>query len=72
MVLMMPRTLATVATATIWPRRKRRKRWGCTIRSRSGRGRLLLRLHWLVLRLLSMLLVDLLRVLWPLEVRLGL
>jgi hypothetical protein len=33
---------------------------------------LLLRLHWLVLRLLSMLLVDLLRVLWPLEVRLGL
>jgi hypothetical protein len=32
----------------------------------------LLRLHWLVLRLLSMLLVDLLRVLWSLEVKLGL
>jgi hypothetical protein len=33
---------------------------------------LLLRLHWLVLRLRSMLLVNLLRVLWSLEVRLGL
>lgn len=68
-VLVMPRNMAVMAPAPIWPRSKCRKSMASTIGSGSERSRLQ---RLLMLQRLYMLLVDLLRVLRSCKVKLTL